>query len=83
MPTFILVKSSTWNIEGAINNLGSKASTTGCMEKREKKWTGINISYLTSIIYQVTNDNCQILLQQEKDYIKMSHSGEIPDVDSE
>jgi len=27
--TFILVKSITWNIEGAINSLGSKASTTG------------------------------------------------------
>lgn len=37
MPTFILVKSNTWNIEGAINNLGSKASTTGCMEKRKGK----------------------------------------------
>lgn len=34
--TFILVKSITWNIEGAINNLGSKASTTGFME--EMKW---------------------------------------------
>jgi len=26
----------TWNIGAAINNLGSKASTTGCMEKRKK-----------------------------------------------
>lgn len=46
MPTFILVKSIGWHIGGDINNLGSKASTTGCREKRKTKWNKyiINIS---------------------------------------
>jgi len=33
--TFILEKSITWNIEGAIKSLGSKASTTGFMEQKK------------------------------------------------
>lgn len=32
--TLIFVKSKTWDMEGATNNLGSKASTTGCMKYR-------------------------------------------------
>lgn len=35
--TLTLVKSITWDIEGATNNLGSKASTTGCYENPKDK----------------------------------------------
>lgn len=39
--TFISVKSNTWKIAGATSNLGSKASTTGCMHSTTdpiKQW---------------------------------------------
>lgn len=48
--TFILVKSITWNIGGAINNLGSKASTTGCMGGKWRR-----------NIRNFNNTKCQIL----------------------
>lgn len=43
MNTFIQVKSNVWNIGGETNNLGSKASTTGCTKAKTNKCIKSNI----------------------------------------
>lgn len=56
-------------MEGAINNLGSKASTTGCKEERTKKakWNEC-IKFIRRII-NFSNRNSQSFTPVTKDYL--------------